>query len=53
MCPISKLFKDKDGTDTEVMANQGLPQPETHPMGKNQFLTLLMIFCYTCWSYQC
>jgi hypothetical protein len=28
------------------MANQWLPQIETHPMGKNQYPTLLVILSY-------
>jgi hypothetical protein len=38
--------KDKDGEENEGMANQLLAQLETHPMGENQPLTLLMIFYY-------
>jgi hypothetical protein len=39
---------EKDGIETEGMANQWLTQPETHPINKNQTLTLLMILCYVC-----
>ena len=40
--------RDKDRVKIEGMANQCLAQLETHPKGKNQFLTLLMIVCYAC-----
>ena len=40
------MHRDKDGAEIEGMANQCLTQLETHPMGKNQPLTLLMILCY-------
>jgi hypothetical protein len=43
MCHAYKMCKDKDRAETEGMANQWLPQIETHPMDKNQSLTLLMI----------
>jgi hypothetical protein len=29
------MCKDKDGAETERMANQGLAQLEIHPMGKD------------------
>jgi hypothetical protein len=41
-----KMHRDKDRVETENMANQWLAQTETHPMGKNQSLTVLMILCY-------
>ena len=44
MCPAYKMCRDKD---REWAANE--PQIETHPKGKNQSLTLLlMILCYAC-----
>jgi hypothetical protein len=46
MCPAYKMCRNKDGAETEGMANQWLPQIETHPMGKNQSLTMLMILYY-------
>ena len=46
MCHDCKMGRDKDRAETEGMANQCLPQIETHPVGKNQFLTLLMILLY-------
>jgi hypothetical protein len=48
--PIYKIYRDKDGAEGGWggMANQCLAQIETYPMGKNQFLTLLMILCYVC-----
>lgn len=36
----------EDGAETEGMARQWTIQLETHSMGKDQYLTLLMIFCY-------
>ena len=33
---------------TEGMAKQLMFKIKTYPMGKNQFLTLLMILCYAC-----
>jgi hypothetical protein len=37
--------KYKDRAQAEGMVNQGLSQTETHPMAKNQSLTLLIILC--------
>jgi hypothetical protein len=48
MGPAYKMCRDKDKAETEGLANQWLAQIETHPMGKNQFLTLLMKLCYAC-----
>jgi hypothetical protein len=44
------MYRDKDRAEREGMTKQWLPQTETYPMGKNQSLTLLMIFCYVCWQ---
>jgi hypothetical protein len=48
MYPAYKMFRDKDRGKMEGIANQQLAQIETHPMGKKQSLTLLMILCYAC-----
>lgn len=45
ICPAYKKCRDKDREDMEGMANQWLPQTETHLMGKNQPLTLLITPC--------
>ena len=34
------MSRDKDRAETEGITNQWLPQIETHPIGKNQSLTL-------------
>jgi hypothetical protein len=44
----TKICRDKDGAEIERMANKWLGQLETHTMGENQSLTLLMISCYIC-----
>jgi len=46
--PLYKKCRDKDRGDSERMANQELAQLETHPMGKYQYITLLMILSYAC-----
>jgi hypothetical protein len=43
-----KMQRDKDGAESEGMANQSLDQLESHSKGESQPLTLLMIFCYAC-----
>jgi hypothetical protein len=48
MYPPYKNAGTGDGVETEVMANQYSVQLESYPMGKRQFHTLLMIFCYAC-----
>jgi hypothetical protein len=48
MCPTYKIYKDNYRAGMEGMAKPRLPQIETHPMGKNQPLTLLVIFCCAC-----
>jgi hypothetical protein len=48
MCPTYKMCRNKDRAETQGMANPWVPQLKTHPMGKNQSLTLLMVLCYAC-----
>jgi hypothetical protein len=56
MCPAFKMcrdqnrseIEDQNRSEAEGMVNQWLPQIKTHPKGKNQSLTLLMILCYVC-----
>ena len=46
MYPAYKMFRDKDRGKMEGIANQQLAQIETHPMGKKQSLTLLILIYY-------
>ena len=46
--PAYQKCRNKDGTETDGMANQWLAQLEIHSMGRHQSLTLLMILCYAC-----
>jgi hypothetical protein len=48
MCPAYRMCREKRGTEMEGMVNWWLAQLETHPMGRNQSLTLLIILCYVC-----
>jgi hypothetical protein len=46
MCPVYKIFRDKNKSKDRGNGQPMTTQIETHPMGKNQYLTLLMILCY-------
>jgi len=48
MFPDYKMQRNKNGADTKGMASQWSAQLKTHPISKNQSLTLLMILCHAC-----
>jgi hypothetical protein len=48
ICSAYIKWRDKDGAVSERVANQYLPQLDTHLMGKDQFLTLSLILYYAC-----
>jgi hypothetical protein len=41
-----KLWRDKEGAESEAKANQWLALIETYPMWKNEPLALLRAVCY-------
>ena len=45
ICPVYKKYRQKDGVENDGIAKLYPAQLETHPMGKNQYLTLLRIYC--------
>jgi hypothetical protein len=46
--PAFKKCRNTDRAETEGMNNHKFVQIETHPMGKNQSLILLMMLCHVC-----
>lgn len=46
MFSVYKMYSDKDREEIEGIVNQWLSQFETHTVGKNHSMAVLMIFSY-------